>query len=267
MWGTRKETTQSIISGTLSRTGQGTISGTRHGPRRPGAAVRGVCPQRRFKRGYVVPDRGFHKTCVGGGTTHLKKEPQGVFTGQLRTQDYGNLQFSTVVAGPHQTIRTPEMIDSKEDFFISLVTQGRGEIRQGDNRALLSNGAFTVVDGSRPFSFSFPADFEQIIIQVPRPDFLAHIPERRLDNVLAVPLPGHGGPSSLVSAVFRQAAQLTESVGGAVGEAMVLPMLDMFAVSLQGLADTSSETQIAHQRDWKRAQKTSWPICMIRSGP
>jgi AraC-like DNA-binding protein len=185
----------------------------------------------------------------------IVREYQGVFSGQLRTRDYGNLQFSTVIAGPHHTIRTPEMIDSEEDFFISLVTQGQGEIRQGDNRALLSNGAFTVVDGSRPFSFSFPADFEQIIIRVPRPDFLAHIPERRLDNVLAMPLPGHVGPSSLVSAVFRQAAQLTESVGEAVGEAMVLPMLDMFAVSLQSLADTSSETQMAHQRDLKRAQK------------
>lgn len=182
------------------------------------------------------------------------QDGQHEFTGQLLTRGYGNLQFSTVTAGAHQTIRTPEMIGTEEDFFISLVTGGRGEVRQGKGIARLSDGAFTIVDGSRPFLFSFPTHFQQIIIRVPRQDFLTHIPERRLDTILGVALPGQVGASSLVSAVFRKSAQITPTPDVAIEDAMAFSMLDMLAVSLRGISDAASDTQMAHHRDLQRIQ-------------
>jgi AraC-like DNA-binding protein len=179
---------------------------------------------------------------------------QRTFSGRLRTRESGRLQISTVAAGPHQAIRTPEMIEAEEDFFISLVTHGHGEIRQGRHGVTLSENAFTIVDGSRPFLFSFPVPFEQIIIRVPREDFLARVPKKRLDRALGLTLPGHTGISSVVSAVFRQAAELDDPVDHAAETAMSLSTLDMLAAVLHGTMGPASDTALAHHQDLQRAQ-------------
>jgi AraC-like DNA-binding protein len=182
------------------------------------------------------------------------QDRQMPFSGRLCTRESGRLQISTVTAGPHQAIRTPEMIESEEDFFISLVTHGHGEVRQGRHGVNLSDGAFTIVDGSRPFLFSFPVPFQQIIIRVPREDFIARLPKTRLDRALGLMLPGHSGISSVVSAVFRQAAQLDDSVDHAAETAVSLSALDMLAAVLHGAMGPTSDTALAHHQDLQRAQ-------------
>lgn len=178
------------------------------------------------------------------------------FAGQLRTRDYGRLQISTVTAGPHQAIRTPAMIEAEEDFFISVLTRGHGEIRQDDRTAHLTDGAYTVVDGSRPFLFTFTAPFQQLIIRVPRNDLLARIPQDRLQHATGLMLPGTTGTGSLVSAVLRQAAQIDEPADGETQTSLSLSTLDMLAAILQGVAHGRSGMSPSRARDLKRAKNS-----------
>lgn len=179
---------------------------------------------------------------------------QRPFNGELETRDYRGLRISTVKAAPHQAIRTPDMVERKEDFFVGLVIDGRGEVRQGGRSALLANGAFTVVDGSRPFAFSFPSQVQQLIIRVPRQVFLARIPEQRIERVLGATLPGGAGVSGLASAVFQQAALIPQPADPTMAETMSLSMLDMLVTALQGISDGLTETEMAHQQDLRRIQ-------------
>jgi AraC-like DNA-binding protein len=186
----------------------------------------------------------------------LWDDTPGAFAGRLRTREYGRLQISTVTAGPHRAIRTPAMIESEEDYFISVLVRGHGEVRQDDRTAHLTDGAYTVVDGSRPFLFTFTAPFQQLIIRVPREDLLARIPRDRLQHATGLMLPGTSGTGSLVSAVLRQAALIEEPAhdGAQTSLSLSLSTLDMLAAILQGAAQDRSGMSPSRARDLQQAK-------------
>lgn len=179
-----------------------------------------------------------------------------VFSGRLYTRQTGRLQVSTVAAEPHKAVRTPAMIESEEDFFLSLVTNGYGEIRQGHQVATLSHGAFTIVDGARPFLFEFPVPFQQIIVRIPREDLLARLPEEGLEGALGLMLSGRSGPSSMLSAMLKQASHLAEADDQTIETALSLSALDMLGVILQQAVGDTSDTALTHQRDLRRVQNS-----------
>lgn len=177
------------------------------------------------------------------------------FDGELFGHRFGELTVTTVTADPHDAIRTPAMIADTDDhdFFISLLTRGRGEIHQDRRVARLSNGAFTLVDGARPWMFRFQEPFQQLIVRIPRPVLAARLPEPLSRHLTAAPVTAVEGAGRFVSAVLQQMSQLDPALSAATGAPLSLSALDMLVTALSGVPVDLSPTARAHVDDLHRA--------------
>ncbi|MCW2877697.1 MAG: AraC-family transcriptional regulator, partial [Sphaerisporangium sp.] len=128
----------------------------------------------------------------------------GHFAGQITHADIGGLEISTVRAGGQRVRRTSQLIARAGEQYLlaSIQTRGRGRVEQDGRVAVLDPGAMALYDSTRPYTLHFDDDFEQVVVQVPLVDILAHSGLRDAGQVTAVNL-GKGGPAGVVAGFFH----------------------------------------------------------------
>lgn len=105
------------------------------------------------------------------------------FDGQVRGGvGFTDVSFSEVRSSPHIASRTPQQISkaSEHDFLISFQMESQCVVQQHGREAILKPGSFALYDSAEPYSLSFPSDFHQFVIQLPRDVLARHLiePER-----------------------------------------------------------------------------------------
>ena len=89
--------------------------------------------------------------------------------GEIAADSLATLQLSRVTATGQIVRRTPAKIArASEDYFlVSIQTRGQGVVSQDGRDAVLVPGDFALYDSTRPYTLSFDAPFQQIVLMLP----------------------------------------------------------------------------------------------------
>lgn len=110
--------------------------------------------------------------------TPAEPSRHGLFSGEIRQDQFSVLGVSVVTASPQSVVRSPKLIrQSTEDVFIvSIQTQGRSQILQDGRSAELSTGDFAFYDSTRPYDLLYPDGIQQVVLKLPRKMLLSRLP-------------------------------------------------------------------------------------------
>jgi len=133
------------------------------------------------------------------------------FNGMLVTIDVADYRFSSVSSRDHQVTRTAQRIRQgrEETLLVSAMLTGSGIYAQDGREATLQAGDFVCYDSTRPYSLRFDADFEQVVLQVPREFVTQHV--GRTELITARPVQGSSAMGKLVFPFLKQMASMTAS--------------------------------------------------------
>lgn len=181
---------------------------------------------------------------------------RNTFDGILHAVPVGGLDFSQMRSSPHRVHRTPDMIrsDSRSEILVCMVTRGVAELRQSDRTCTVERGAFTLVDCDRPFLFTLPEDFEQVIVRIPRRQLLACLPERAVAGGMARTLKTDAGMGSVLGAFIRQVLTLDDGALKRSADTLAASTVNLLSEILAAEPDTISPAAAARRDDLQRAK-------------
>ena len=125
------------------------------------------------------------------------------FFGEITTAQCDEMHFSRVRSDGQIVDRTKSRIRNarEEIVLVSVQTRGRGVVAQDGRQAVLEPGDFACYDSTRPYTLSFDAQFEQIVLHLPRKAMV-----RRIGATEAVTATRVAAASPLGSLVARSSA-------------------------------------------------------------
>lgn len=100
------------------------------------------------------------------------------FSGRLAHRSLGDLVCVDLRSNRLDVIRQDRFIsDTHEDFFkVNFNLAGTARLEQDGRQTLLNPGDWVVYDNTRPYRLSFGDDYQQLVVLVPRKNFLAKLP-------------------------------------------------------------------------------------------
>jgi AraC-like DNA-binding protein len=121
---------------------------------------------------------------------------RGRFTGRLEHFTVDEFGFSVIASDAQEVSRTGRLIArGREEYaMVNIQVSGQGTAVQDGRTVVLTPGAMTFLDSTRPYTLRFDDAFSQLVIQVPR----RLLPCRALADATAVEL-GADGPGRLIS--------------------------------------------------------------------
>ncbi|MER6416810.1 AraC-like ligand-binding domain-containing protein [Streptomyces humidus] len=154
------------------------------------------------------------KLFVGLEARPMERTP---FHGQAANEDLGLIHLSSISAGPLRVRRTARTIAQHEwdHYKVALQTAGTCVIEQDEVCSTLGPGDIAVCDTSRPYSFTYDADFRTVLLLFPR-SMLPVRPEA-LRDLTARRISADEGVAAVVGPFLRS---LSEQVRGCAGPAV-----------------------------------------------
>jgi AraC-like DNA-binding protein/mannose-6-phosphate isomerase-like protein (cupin superfamily) len=171
-------------------------------------------------------------------------------------RETGGLRLSTMSADPHEAARTPELVrrTEGEDFFLTLIREGAGAMRQDDRSCTLGPGDFTLVDSARPYVFRSEERFRSIVLQIPRGMLTSRC--AAAERITAVPFRATGGPGALFSPVLRALADEARALDTGLAHSITANVLDLLATVCSAHGHSAEPASpAAHRRDLERAKE------------
>jgi AraC-like DNA-binding protein len=91
------------------------------------------------------------------------------FAGEIGCASYGELRFAAFTSSAHQIVRRNAHIarSTNDHFLLSLQRSGVSRMQQCGRACELQPGDIGIVDGSRPFSVTFPQAVGRIVAVIP----------------------------------------------------------------------------------------------------
>lgn len=91
------------------------------------------------------------------------------FSGTIGCAGYGDLRFAAFTSSPHQVVRRASHIarSDHDHYLISLQRSGVSQMQQCGRTCELQAGDIGIVDGSRPFSVTFPQAVDRVVAVIP----------------------------------------------------------------------------------------------------
>jgi AraC-like DNA-binding protein len=143
----------------------------------------------------------------------VQADNEADFRFELRYRDLGALRVVLATAAPYRVRRTPRLIRQSDPDLLSLgmLLRGQGTISQGDRRALVPAGAFTVYDVARPYSIGIgtagdPGATRALMLMLHFPRALLPLPPSHVERLTAVPMPAGQGIGALTSRFLTELA-------------------------------------------------------------
>lgn len=136
------------------------------------------------------------------------------FFGEITTAQCDEMHFSRVHSDGQIVDRTRSRIRKarEEVVLVSVQTRGRGVVAQDGRQAVLEPGDFACYDSTRPYTLSFDAQFEQIVLHLPRKAMVRRIGPT--EAVTATRIAAASPLGSLVAPFIRNTASIVSEVGG-----------------------------------------------------
>jgi len=162
------------------------------------------------------------------------------FFGELATASCNDLHFSSVRADGQIVERTHARIRRarEEVMLISLQVRGTGVIAQDGREARLAPGDFACYDSTRPYTLTFTADFEQIVLHMPREAMIRRI--GRTEAWTARRIEATSPVGSLVLPFVRQTASIVSDITLATASQLSETCLSLVTAAL---TEKGSETE------------------------
>jgi AraC-like DNA-binding protein len=136
------------------------------------------------------------------------------FFGEITTAQCDEMHFSRVQSDGQIVDRTKGRIRKarEEVVLVSVQIRGRGVVAQDGRQAVLEPGDFACYDSTRPYTLSFDAQFEQIVLHLPRKAMVRRIGPT--EAVTATRIAAASPLGSLVAPFIRNTASIVSEVGG-----------------------------------------------------
>ncbi len=146
--------------------------------------------------------------------THLEcsRTTDQVFSGELLSTRIQDVTFSLVRGREHQTYRTPSLIRrfNHEVVFITQQMRGISSISQDCRKSIVGPGDITCFDSTRPFIGGQYSDYEQILIHVPRNQWIRRF--GRTELITAKAVSANTPLARLVSKMLQEIVSLVDKV-------------------------------------------------------
>ena len=155
------------------------------------------------------------------------------FSGELVGGQIGDVRLCTVVASPHEVIRSPGLIRrTGGDFlFVSLLLAGNIVYAQDDRVAeLVEPGQFVFYDSARPYMAAFRQPSRQLVIRFPRERLSCWL--CRPETLTARTIGASNGTGGLASRLLRSLAEHVHDVEPAVADPVLDTTLGVLAAAL-----------------------------------
>jgi AraC-like DNA-binding protein len=154
------------------------------------------------------------------------------FHGELTTALSNDLHFSRVHADGQIVRRTPSRIRRarEEVMLVSLQVRGVGVVAQDGREARLEPGDFACYDSTRPYTLNFDAEFEQLVLHMPREAMARRIGRTELWTARRVEATTPVG--SLVLPFIARTASIIGDVAPATANGLTETCLSLFTTAL-----------------------------------
>ena len=171
------------------------------------------------------------------------------FHGEISTTHCNDLHFSLVRSDGQIVKRTPLRIRHarEEIMLISLQVRGAGVIAQDGREARLGPGDFACYDSTRPYTLTFTADFEQLVLHMPREALVRRIGRTEVWTARRIEATSPVG--SLVLPFFQQTASIASDIAAPAASHLSETCLSLVTAALAehsgGEADGTSAARTA----------------------
>ena len=125
-------------------------------------------------------------------------------------------------------------------FFVHLLLEGEGIIRQDGREALLRAGDFSLCDGTRHYEISCPLGSRMLMLGVPAAKLRRHVacPE----SLAAIPMRGASGVSGLMTGLLRNWwLQCRDLLEAEPAEQLAVAVLDLLGAAYAQVPRTHTE--------------------------
>ncbi|MDB6082817.1 MAG: helix-turn-helix protein [Gammaproteobacteria bacterium] len=108
------------------------------------------------------------------GRLHTTIEAGRDFDAAVQFGDIGTIKLCNITVGPHRIERTPELIRRDDRGLLKVVFQTRGRtfLEQGGRQLVLTPGAWSIYDTSRPYRIFNSEPIELLAMLVPRDELI-----------------------------------------------------------------------------------------------
>jgi AraC-like DNA-binding protein len=122
-----------------------------------------VAPAERFEGWQEAASRCFFPMAI-------RPRIRGPFAGRLVGHELPTIDVFRVAAAPNDCLRTPETIAAgdPEQLQLHMLRRGRCEVEQDGRQDVLTTGAMTTLDSSRPWAIRAVEPFELLVVAVPK---------------------------------------------------------------------------------------------------
>jgi AraC-like DNA-binding protein len=171
------------------------------------------------------------------------------FFGEITTSQFDGLHFSNVHAEGQIVRRTHSRIRRarEEVMLISLQVRGNGNISQDGREARLQPGDFACYDSTRPYTLNFDAEFEQLVLHMPREAMVRRI--GRTEMWTARRIDGASPVGSLVLPFVQRTAsvisEVTQATASRLSETCLSLVTAALGEELGGLAEGATAARTA----------------------
>ncbi|MDF5890343.1 helix-turn-helix domain-containing protein [Pseudomonas syringae pv. syringae] len=190
--------------------------------------------------------------CSTYAPAESRKLTEGPFDGSLNVKTMGDITLTQIKSLPVEYTRH-RRDDERDQFLMSLSLMPGASFIQNGVESRQNIGDIVVVDSAQPYECHFPQGDNQIVVAVPRPLFLRHIPEPEafLGRTLESQSPLGKITSNLLLEIWR-----AEPVSETTGDRLNGSFLDILSTAFESAFRSSALEHPAHQtRQLQRAKQ------------
>ncbi|MEV5748164.1 helix-turn-helix domain-containing protein [Actinoallomurus sp. NPDC052308] len=173
--------------------------------------------------------------------TRITIDRTAVFRAAVSQLELGGLQASVLEFSALRSVRTRRLVErSDPDWWeLALVRAGSLQLTQNRNQTALQAGDLVLYDTSRPFVAEVSLGLtlaSLVVLHLPRR--VLPIPEQKLRNLVARPMPSRTGAGILLARFMAGCAEQTTAIHGGVGRRLEPAAVGLATAFLADLADT-----------------------------
>lgn len=173
---------------------------------------------------------------------------QDRFGGVIRSDWIGRLMVAEVASTAQDVQRTSREISRTDAEYvqIGLVYRGVARVAQDGREVVLRPGDYAIHETTRPFRWTFGADWDVGVFTLPRGSVPLSEPESRL--LTARRLAGQTGITGVVSRFLQDLARNADSLSGGQSERVLADVTDLVLTLLSDWAEDSDAVRSSVQR-------------------
>lgn len=127
--------------------------------------------------------------------------------------------------------RQDQCLDQRDDFLVSLLLQGQGQLDQQGRAARQEPGQMVLYDAARPYVYTFPGSYRLLLLRIPRRAMLSRLPEAERMTAVAI---GTGTPlGNLAANMIQGTASLALPTSATASAKVGSSLMDVVSAAIE----------------------------------